>query len=714
MRSVQIANHQASSAFLVNLFREQGITDFNLVPDNAKPRATVPRSVYLQSPKSDKKSVSRWDSIPRAESLDALDSKKRTRRRASSLGGRQRRSEDSLSLSTSSMSCIARENSRQNTLFEKPTSSLKHNNSSGSSALPHILRDNLLELVLVGDARFGSTPRETINGAAGTLGPLPPPTRQTSNDSFTDPNPPLQKPTRRRASERGIGSRSSSESSLRMPQRRTSIDSVGKPDAAVRPRRARIRASMDTAVPSMKNRPYWLRDSDGDDGDLGNRTDSTQELSPSPTGPLYAASKILNLVNTHSIHAPPLNSPSCLRQKASRRKSTGSLNRSRKQSPRSKSPPHQQPGTPPTVKCALRLPLEPPSKSPPLQRPGTPPSINREQRTRGRRHSDGIIDIDMEVSKKLLHLAQISSPVQPVRRRSFDSEEDYFASARRKSSSAIVEDLASDEEEEDDGQSDAMEARLHIDLKDKDISENVMHKPFGKNVGEQSPRSKVVQSSPRSMEEARLYIDLKDKDISANVMHKPLGKNLGEQSPRSKVVRSSPRSKARFSSNVSSSPRLKTSFVPRVTFSPRRMHSAPITGIIPREDDDESALLASFRRRKPFSPSSAFTKTQITTNKTGATTRSRTTNCPRRSSNRDIIKASLLEHGSEGEDLALDYDRGHSSMGTLEIERMSYLLPLAPSLDTPPHSRRKSLSPVAPALGIVAPKKKGSRRRSMA
>jgi hypothetical protein len=571
MSSVQIANHQASSAFLVNLFREQGITDFNLVPDNAKPRATVPRSVYLQSPKSDKKSVSRWDSIPRAESLDALDSKKRTRRRASSLGGRQRRSEDSLSLSTSSMSCIARENSRQNTLFEKPTSSLKHNNSSGSSALPHILRDNLLELVLVGDARFGSTPRETINDAAGTLGPLPPPTRQTSNDSFTDPNPPLRKPTRRRASERGMGSRSSSESSLRMPQRRTSIDSVGKPDA-----------------------------------------DSTQELSPSPspTGPLYAASKILNLVNTHSIHAPPLNSPSCLRQKASRRRSTGSLNRSRKQSPRSKSPPHQQPGTPPTVKCALRLPLEPPSKSPPLQQPGTPPSINREQRTRGRRHSDGIIDIDMEVSKKLLHLAQISSPVQPVRRRSFDSEEDYFASARRKSSSAIVEDLASDEEEEDDGQSDAMEARLYIDLKDKDISENVMHKPFGKN--------------------------------------------LGEQSPRSKVVRSSPRSKVRFSPNVSSSPRSKKSFVPRVTFSPRRMHSAPITGIIPREDDDESALLASFRRRKPFSPSSAFTKTQITTNKTGATTRSRTTNCPRRSSNRDIIKASLLEHGSEGEDLALD------------------------------------------------------------
>jgi len=303
MSSDQIANHQASSAFLVNLFREQGITDFNLVPDNAKPRATVPRSVYLQSPKSDKKSVSRWDSIPRAESLDALDSKKRTRRRASSLGGRQRRSEDSLSLSTSSMSCIARENSRQNTLFEKPTSSLKHNNSSGSSALPHILRDNLLELVLVGEARFGSTPRETINDAAGT------------------------------------------------------------------------------------------------------------------------ASKILNLVNTHSIHAPPLNSPSCLRQKASRRKSTGSLNRSRKQSPRSKSPPHQQPGTPPAAKCALHLPLEPPSKSPPLQQPGTPPSINREQRTRGRRHSDGIIDIDMEVSKKLLHLTQISlSPVQPVRRRSFDSD----------------------------------------------------------------------------------------------------------------------------------------------------------------------------------------------------------------------------------------------------------------------------------------------------
>jgi hypothetical protein len=86
-----------------------------------------------------------------------------------------------------------------------------------------------------------------------------------------------------------------------------------------------------------------------------------------------------------------------------------------------------------------------------------------------------------------LHLNQISSPVQPVRRRSFGSEEDYFASAKRISSPAIVEDFASDEEEEEDGQSLLEKASIYME----------------KTLGDHSPRSKVrfspdVCSSPRS------------------------------------------------------------------------------------------------------------------------------------------------------------------------------------------------------------------------
>jgi hypothetical protein len=238
-----------------------------------------------------------------------------------------------------------------------------------------------------------------------------------------------------------------------------------------------------------------------------------------------------------------------------------------------------------------------------------------------------------------LHLNQISSPVQPVRRRSFGSEEDYFASAKRISSPAIVEDFASDEEEEEDGQS--------------------------------------------LLEKASIYME----------------KTLGDHSPRSKV---------RFSPDVCSSPRSKKIFVPM------RMHSAPITSLIRREDDDESALLASIRRRKPFIPGSALRKTEIATTKTGATTRLRT-NSTTRSNNRDIIKPAFLEHGCEGED---------SSIGSLKKKSMLYILPPAPSLDTPPEvkkkkSRRRTLMPpVVPALDVVAQpqqttKTKRSSRRSI-
>ena len=55
--------HSASFVFLASLFQNHGITDVNVISDNAKPKATVPQRVYLYSPEDRKnKRVSRWNS----------------------------------------------------------------------------------------------------------------------------------------------------------------------------------------------------------------------------------------------------------------------------------------------------------------------------------------------------------------------------------------------------------------------------------------------------------------------------------------------------------------------------------------------------------------------------------------------------------------------------------------------------------------------------
>jgi len=281
----------------------------------------------------------------------------------------------------------------------------------------------------------------------------------------------------------------------------------------------------------------------------------------------------------------------------------------------------------------------------------------------------------MEVSRKLLHLAQISSPVQPVRQRSFDSQESHLASIKGRSDAA--EDLASDVEIEDDEET--------------------------------------------AVEKARLYIERNNDGISTDLIDQRRD-NIDKPS----VLRNdckSPRSKVQFSPKVRFSPLAKKNFAPRVSFSPRRMHSAPVAGLDPRKDDEEEeAILASFRRRTPFSPGSAFTQTTVTTTKTGAIIRSRT-NATRSSGNRDIIKASLEELGSQAESLEFNYERGHSSMGSLEKTfNMADLLPPAPSLETPPQTkmkksgRRTSMPPIAPSLEDTPPKttkKKRNRRRSV-
>jgi hypothetical protein len=281
----------------------------------------------------------------------------------------------------------------------------------------------------------------------------------------------------------------------------------------------------------------------------------------------------------------------------------------------------------------------------------------------------------MGVSKKLLHLAQISSPVQPVRQRSLDSQESHLSSIKGRSDA--VEDLTSDIEIEDDEEA--------------------------------------------AVEKARLYIERNDDGNSTDLIIQRRDKI--DKSSRLRNEHKSPRSKVQFSPKVRFSPLAKKNCAPRVSFSPRRMHSAPVTGLDPRKDDDEEeALLASFRRRMPFSPGSAFSQTTVTTTKTGAITRSRT-NAARSSGNRDIIKASLEDFGSQAESLEFNYERGHSSMGSLEKTfNMADLLPPAPSLETPPQTktkksgRRTSMPPVAPLLEDTPPKttkKKRNRRRSV-
>ncbi len=598
--------------FLGNLLREQGITDVNFVSDNAKPRATVPMSVFLQS--SNDKSTSRWDSIPRVESLDALDTYSRNRRRTPSTYNGSR---NSYSLSPTSI--LQRRKSLPSEDFEKSISSLKHNKQKNQcSNLPTVLRDNLLELVGVDDAF--KTPEEKLNHAASLV---------------TDSNPPLK-----------------------MPQRRAFID----PHQHSGPSKSR-RAGRRPVKSATTSSPHSVLI--GHDNELakdGNGTVSTQELTPSPNNPIEAAAKILKLAN-NPIQAPPLNTPPSLSRKTLRSRSTGSLLRTSKakKSNRAKSPPHLLPGTPPALRRGQRKSMASTRpKSPPHQRPGTPPALKRGVRTR--RHSDSIINIDMEVSQKLLHLAQISSPVQPVRRRSYDSDDlEMF-------------ELSDQEQDEED----------HF-----------------------------------AMTKARKYISHEDCDKASK--DKTKSKRSGKES---KTDQTSPRSKVQFSSQVKFAPsRPKKNTGPRVCFSPRRQHSAPLTGVLARRDDEnESALIASFQRAKPFSPGSAFTKTAVVTSKTGATTRTRK-NAARKSNNRDIVKASFRAHGSDGHDY-LDYSIGHSSMGSLEMSSMVDFL-ATPSLETPPSKRRgkkkKSsrtpMPPDIPQLPSGTPeqktRKKKSKRRSV-
>ena len=608
----QFVEGPVSSLFLGNLLREQGITDVNFVSDNAKPRATLPMNVFLQS--SNDKSTSRWDSIPRVESLDALDTYSRSRRRTTSTYSGLRKS---YSLSPSGM--LQRRKSLQSEDFEKSISSLKQDNQKNqSSTLPTVLRNNLLELVGT-DGAF-KTPEEKLNHAASLV---------------TDSNPPL-----------------------RMPQRRAFID-PHQHSGQSKPRRAGRRPVKSASTSSTH---HFLIGHDNELAKDGNGTVSTQELTPSPNNPVEAAAKILKLAN-NPIQAPPLNTPPSLSRKTLRSRSTGSLLRTSKakKSQRAKSPPHQLPATPPALRRGQRKSMvSTRPKSPPPQRPGTPPALKRPVRTR--RHSDSIINIDMEVSQKLLHLAQISSPVQPVRRRSYDSDD-----------LEVYEQSGPEQDEEE--------------------------------------RS--------AMTKARKYISHEDSDTAS--IDKTKSKRSGKES---KSDQTSPRPKVHFSSQVKFSPsRSKKNTGPRVCFSPRRQHSAPLTGFVARRDnEDESALLASFQRTKPFSPGSAFTKTAVVTSKTGATTRTRK-NSARRSNNRDIVKASFRAHGSDGDDY-LDYNIGHSSMGSLEMSSMVDFL-ATPSLETPPSkrrgkkkkSRRTSMPPDMPQLpsgtSEQKTKKKRSKRRSV-
>ena len=658
MSSDQPADQPISSAFLLNLFREQGITDINLVSDNAKPRATVPLSVFLQSQNErENRSVSRWDSIPRNESADAPDNWHWTRRiTAPTFGGERRRQRTSYSLSPTII--LQRQKSPPSQNVEKSTSSLEHNKNS-SLKEPTVLQDNWLELVGTDDAC--RTPEKKMKLTSGLYGNLD-----------TDSNPQLRKPARQRSS-------IDSAFSLRMPQRRASIESKGPS----KPHRVGRRASSDTTHSTKitsKSYPLgsWrqLTGADGGHAKDGNETDSTQELTPSPTKFLEAATKMLKL-SDNPIHVPPLNTPPSKQRTTSRRSSTGSLLRTSeaKKSQRDKSPPHQQPGTPPGLRRGQRKPRDSRrTKSPPPPKPAPPPSLKRALRVR--RHSDSIINTDMEVSKQLLNLSQVSSPVQPVRRRSVGRED-------LESRDRSIEDFESDQEqEEEEVQSAIAKAQHSTDHEDSDTSSS-------KGI-EQDSKTKV-----------------------------------------SKGNTTSPGTKTHISPQVNFSPsRSEKKSVPRVCFSPRRQHSAPLAGVNTRpESDSETSLLASFRRRKPFSPGSTFTNTAITASKTGTITRTITRspkNSPRASNNRDIVKASVLEHGSEGEgEYWFNPDSGHSSIGSLDMVSILDIL-RAPPLDTPSpkspkkkkSSRRTSLPPVILDLPDSSSpqkskKKKKSRRRSV-
>ena len=406
MSSNASTDQALSSAFLASLFQEKSITDVNFVSDNAKPRAT---SIFLQPTSTrEDKSLSRWDSIQRSKSFDGLD---RLQRRQSpttpSYNPERRRLKISHSLSPTSL--LAGQKLLSSKDFDKSISQTRRKNAT--SNLSPVFRKQMMEIF-----QNEETSRKKVSG---------------SDD------PPLRKPMRRGYS---------SESSLRVPQRKAFIDSDS---GRSKPRRAGRRGSFETSKsmnspPSSRNARWQLSDVAED----GNETDSTLELTPSPNTPLDAATKILKLAN-HPILAPPLNSPVMPKErKSSRRKSAGSLVRPSKASraQRTKSPPPPPSVTPPPVRRGQRKSprrsIRP--KSPPLRRSATPPSLSHAvkdtRRHSGRRHSDGVINTDMELSQKLLHMALTSSPKQPIRRRSFDTLESRDTTSE--------EDFESDQEEE--------------------------------------------------------------------------------------------------------------------------------------------------------------------------------------------------------------------------------------------------------------------------
>ncbi len=415
MSSNPSTDRTLSSAFLVSLFEEKSITEVNLVFDNAKPRAT---SIFLQSTnKREDKSSSRWDSIQRSKSLDGLDRLQRRQSRTTpSYNPERRRLKNSHSLSPTSL--VPGHKLLSSKDFDKSISSSRRTNAT--SNLPPVFRQQMLEIF-----RTDEMSRKKASGTSGLLG------------SRRDADLPLRKP---------MGRGYSSESSLRMPQRKAFIDSdVGRS----KPRRAGRRGSFETSAsmkspPSSRNARWQLSNVHED----GNETDSTLELTPSPHTPLDAAAKILKLAN-HPIQAPPLNSPELpTEQKTYRRKSAGSLSRLSKatRAELTKSPPPPPNFTPPPLRRGQRKSprrsIRP--KSPPLRRSATPPSLSHAlkdaRRHSDRRHSDSAVNVDMEISQKLLHLALSSSPKQPMRRASFDTWDSHDTTSDQ--------DFDSDQEEE--------------------------------------------------------------------------------------------------------------------------------------------------------------------------------------------------------------------------------------------------------------------------
>ena len=702
MDSVSVASHGAPS-FLASLLKEHSITDVNLVADNAKSRATFPRSVYYQFPKSDRenKSASRWDSIVRTESRDSRDHYGFKRNHSRRISGEVN------SLSPSPLNRVVERRGSlpsidckpDKDLYEKLNSSapcLNYRGSYGSSNLTDLLRQDLRGMIATDDNI--RTPQDRIRYAQKLFGPLPPPMRQESDESIsgTSSSSSKRKPERRGSlgavdRPNSVRERSSSDPTLRVPQRRAFIDSQEESGPS-KPRRARRTASMNSVSTRKEQSPtksakpsvstWWQLGGKNEDGDSdGNLTDSTHELTPLPSTCLDNTSKIRTRANDFNEN-PPLNTPP--RRKATRRSSMPSnMPSSKKKSTRPKSPPLDQPGTPPSIRHRKRSSKEKKKKkkrfdSPPPPQPGTPPSPKVERRSR--RHSDSIIDIDMEVGKKLLHLAQISFPVQPIRCRSFRAKEGNNAENKTKPDSftsiATVIDSASDGPD--------------------DQAERVLEKSRQYIQGDVDNTSQQVEGKfPINSEE---------------VESKPLEEGGTEIPPR--------RERVHFALEVNFSTSKKT-LPNRVSFSPRRMHSAPIAGQDPRKEDDESASLSPFRRGKPFSPGKSFASTGLTATKTGAFTRTRTNSTRDGGQNRDIILTSLYEHSSKGDDFVLDGNDSSSSMD--ESKTIADLLPPALSLDTPPQvmkktKNRRSSLPLASDLNeshSQTTKKKSSRRRSL-